>query len=197
MIPGWFKLAYTVFAALVLVVWLRHYGWRNLLWFSDVALFGSVAALWLDSAPLASVLAVAVLGPELLWNVDFALRLAGCRRVVGLTDYMFERDRPLLLRLLSLFHVPLPWVLLWMLWSYGYAGAVALPGAAALGGLVLVASRVFGSPEANINWSYGPGRAQTRLPAAGYVALLFAGYVLLIFLPTHLALLAWAPAAGR
>lgn len=191
MISVEFKLAYTAFVAVVLVLWLKHYGWRNLLWFSDIALIGAVPALWLESAPMASVLAVAVLGPEVAWNVDFLLRLLTRRRVIGLTEYMFEAARPLELRLLSLFHVPLPLVILWMLAAYGYTAAVALPGAVLLAAIVLPASRVFGSPEANINWSYGPARVQKRLAPVAYVALLFAGFVLVVFTPTHLLLLRW------
>ncbi len=184
MIPLWFKLAYSGFAGIVLALWLRHYGWRNLLWFSDIALIGAVPALWLESAPLASVLAVAVLGPELLWNLDFLFRLLSGYRGPGLTSYMFERKRPLVLRLLSLFHVALPGVMLWLLHAHGYAAAVALPGAVVLAALVLPASRFFGSAEANINWTYGPARVQSRLSPVAYVALLFAGFVLVVFVPT-------------
>jgi hypothetical protein len=184
MIPLWFKIAYSLFVLYIVVVWLRHYGWPNLLWFSDIALIGAVPALWLESAPIASVLAVAVLGPELLWNLDFAFRLLSGYRGPGLTSYMFERERPRVLRALSLFHVPLPAVLLWLLHVHGYAAAVALPGAVLLAALVLPASRVFGSPEANINWSWGLASVQSRLSPVAYVALLFAGFVLVVFMPT-------------
>ena len=142
----------------------------------------------LGSLLMVALALVAVLGPELLWNVDFALRLVLRRRVVGLTEYMFERERPRVLRLLSLFHVPLPLVLLWMLAAYGYAAAVALPGAVVLAALVLPASRLFGSAEANINWTFGLARVQSRLSPVAYVALLFAGFVLGVFLPTDLLL---------
>jgi hypothetical protein len=94
------------------------------------------------------------------------------------------------LRLLSLFHVPLPLVLLWMLAAYGYAAAVALPGA-----VVLPASRLLGSAEANINWTFGLVRVQSRLSPVAYVALLFAGFVLAVFVPTDL-LLRWLFAAA-
>jgi hypothetical protein len=191
MIPLWFKLAYTAFVAVIVIVWLRHYGWRNLLWFSDIALIGAVPAMWLESAPLASILAVAVLGPELLWNLDFLLRLLLRRRVVGLTEYMFETGRPRILRLLSLFHVPLPLLLAWMLLDYGYAAALALPGAVLLAAVVLPASRVFGSPAENINWSFGLGGVQARLAPVAYMALLFAGFVLLVFTPTDWLLRRW------
>ena len=87
-----FKIAYTAFVLLVVAIWWRHYSWRNFLWFSDIAFIGAVPALWLQSSALASVLAVAVLVPEILWNVDFVARLALRRRITGLTDYMFEPD---------------------------------------------------------------------------------------------------------
>jgi hypothetical protein len=189
-IPFWFKLAYTGVTLVILVVWLRHYGPRNLLWFSDIALLGAVPALWLESALLASVLTVATLLPELLWNVDFALRLALRRRVTGLTEYMFERERPLRLRLLSLFHVPLPAVLLWMVGAYGYDPR-GLAGALLLAAVVLPASRVAGSPRENINWSHGLGGRPSAWPAVPYLALLWAGFALLVFLPTHGLLLRW------
>lgn len=189
------KLAYTVFVVLVVAIWLRHYGWRNLLWFSDIALIGAVPALWLDSAEITSVLAVAVLLPELLWNVDFGLRLLLRRRITGLTDYMFERDRPRLLRVLSaLFHVPLPVLLIWMLARYGYDGSIGLPGAVMLAAVVLPLSRAVSTPERNINWTHGLGTNRTRLPAGVYVALLYAGFVLAVFIPTHFLLQALLPA---
>ena len=183
-IPLWFKLAYTAFVVYVMAVWWRHYGWKNFLWFSDIAFIGAVPAMWLESAALSSVLTVAVLLPELLWNVDYALRLVLRRRITGLTDYMFEPERPLLLRGLSLFHVPLPLVLLWMVAAFGYDASVGLPGAVALGAVVLPWSRILGTPEKNINWTYGFGARRTRWPGWVYVPLLFVGFVLFVFVPT-------------
>lgn len=185
MIPLWFKLGYTVFVVIIVAIWLRYYGWRNLLWFSDIALIGAVPAFWLEDARIASVLAVAVLLPEMLWNVDLAGRMLLRRRISGLTDYMFERERPLLLRWLSLFHVPLPLVLLWLLAAHGYAERIALPGGVLLAAVVLPLSRAVSAPDKNINWSWGPGPVQSRLPAPVYVAVLFLGFVVLVFVPTH------------
>lgn len=190
------KLAYSLFVLAIVLIWQRHYGWRNLLWFSDIALIGAVPALWLESAAIASVLAAAVLLPEILWNVDFALRLLLRRRITGLTDYMFEPERPKLLRGLSLFHVPLPLLLLWMLAEYGYDAVVALPGAVVLAAVVLPWSRWVSTPERNINWTYGLGARRSTWPAAAYVGLLFAGFVLLVFVPTDLALRALFPPPG-
>jgi len=183
-VPLWFKLAYTAFVLYVMAVWWRHYGWKNFLWFSDIAFIGAVPAMWLESTQLASVLTVAVLLPELLWNFDYGLRLLLRRRVTGLTDYMFEPERPLLLRGLSLFHVPLPLVLLWMVGAYGYDASAGLPGAVALGAVVLPWSRILSAPEKNINWTYGLGARRVAWPGWLYVPLLFLGFVLFVFLPT-------------
>jgi hypothetical protein len=121
----------------------------------------------------------------MLWNVDLAGRLLLKRRISGLTDYMFEQERPLVLRRLSLFHVPLPLVLLWLLAAHGYAEPIALPGAILLALIVLPLSRAVSAPDKNINWSWGLGPVQSRLPALLYVPLLFLGFVALVFVPTH------------
>jgi len=183
-IPFAFKLAYTAFVLYVMAVWWKHYGWKNFLWFSDIAFIGAVPALWLKHSALASILTVAVLVPELLWNLDLAGRLLLRRRMTGLTDYMFEPDRPRILRGLSLFHVPLPLVLLWMIAAYGYAARVALPGAIVLAVIVLPLSRWVSEPEQNINWTYGLGARRSTLPAALYVGLLLLAFVVLVFVPT-------------
>jgi len=188
MIPLWFMIAYTMFVACVMAIWWKHYGWRNFLWFSDIAFIGAVPAMWFDNSPLASVLAVAVLLPEIFWNVDFIGRLVLRRRITGLTDYMFEPERPRLLRGLSLFHVPLPLVLLWLLAAYGYDQGVGLVGAIAIAAVVLPLSRLVSAPDKNINWTYGLGAAQSRWPAWAYVLALFAGFVVFVFVPTDLLL---------
>lgn len=184
-IPFWFKLAYTAFVLYIVVIWWRNYGWKNFLWFSDIAFIGAVPAMWLEHAALASVLAVAVLVPEILWNVDYAGRLLLRRRITGLTDYMFESERPLILRALSLFHVPLPLVLLWLLAAYGYDERVALPGAIVLAAVVLPWSRWVSAPDKNINWTYGLGARRVSWPATVYIPVLFFGFVALVFIPTH------------
>ncbi len=195
-IPFWFKVAYAAFVLYVMAVWWKHYGWKNFLWFSDIALIGAVPATWLESAPLASVLTVAVLLPELLWNADFLGRLLLRRRITGLTDYMFEPQRPRLLRGLSLFHVPLPLVLLWMVAAYGYDAEAGLPGAIALAAIVLPWSRILGTPDQNINWTYGLGARRVQWPGWLWVPVLLAGFVLFVFVPTDWLLAGWSGPRG-
>lgn len=186
-IPVWFKIVYTVLVlAFIIIYWPRH-GPANFLWFSDIAFIGAVPAMWLESAWLSGVLACMVLLPEILWNVDYALRLLLRRRITGLTEYMFDPFIPRWLRAVSLFHVPLPLVLVWLVAAYGYP-AQSLLWSALCGALVLALSRVFSSKEKNINWVYGPAMVQHRVAPAAYLLLLYLCFLLLVFVPTHLLL---------
>lgn len=187
-IPLLLKLAWTGFVAVLVPVYWRHYGPKNFLWFSDIALFGSVAALWLESALLASMMAVGTLLPELFWNVGFFLRLLGGSRLLGLTDYMFDRSLSRSLRALSLFHVVLPPLLLWLVATFGYDPR-ALWAQTLLAWVVLPLTFAL-RPAKNINWVYGFGdRARHRRPRM-HLALMMLFFPLCIHLPAHLVL-AW------
>ena len=114
------KVLHTLFViALAPAYWIYH-GPGNFLWFSDIALFISVVALWSESAFLASMQAVAVVALETLWIVDFLARLIGGVQLTGLSNYMFNPKHPLWIRGLSLFHLWLPILLLWMVHRFGY-----------------------------------------------------------------------------
>ena len=187
-IPEWFKIAYTLVVLAFLVIYWQRYGPRNFLWFSDIAFIGAVPAMWLESALISGVLACMALLPEVLWNVDYGLRLLLRRRITGLTDYMFDPSIPRWLRGVSLFHVPLPLVLVWLVAAYGYPEA-SLAATAGAGAVVLALSYLFSSREKNINWVFGPGRIQHRLPPPVYLGLLYLVFVFVVFLPTHWLLL--------
>src|SRR5260370_33967266 len=59
-IPLLLKLVVTMFVAVLVPIYWRYYGPGNFLWFSDLALFLTLAALWLESPLLASTQAVSV-----------------------------------------------------------------------------------------------------------------------------------------
>jgi hypothetical protein len=191
-IPAWFKIVYTLAVLAFMVIYWRRYGPRNFLWFSDVALIGAVPAMWLESAMISGVLACMVLLPEILWNVDYALRLALRRRITGLTEYMFDPSIPLWLRSVSLFHVPLPLVLIWLVAAYGYPRE-ALAASVGISAVVLALSYLLSSEEKNINWVFGLGRVQHRLSQPVYLAVLYLGFIVVVFLPTHWLLLRLFP----
>jgi len=174
---------------LVPVYWLHH-GPANFLWASNIALIVTVVALWRESRLLASTMAVAVLLPELAWNLDFFSRLLAGRDLTGLdaTGYMFDRALPLWLRALSLFHVFLPVLLLWLVYRLGYERRAWLA-ATALCWVMLPVSYLLTDPAKNINWVFGLGGApQTWLPGPWYLALLMLVFPLCVYLPTHLVL---------
>jgi hypothetical protein len=187
MIPLWLKLAWTLPAVAIIVVYWRRYGPGNLLWFSDIALILSIPAVWLESAVLAGAAAVLVLVPEVAWNIGFFGRLLTGRRLGGIVDYMFEPDRPRLLKALSLFHVPLPLFLVWLVWQLGY-DARALPLAIALTWLVIPVTRLVTRPERNVNWVFGPPRHRELLHPVLFVGFLMLAMPLLFHLPAHLLL---------
>ena len=90
LIPLWAKIVYTIFLCVLVPAYWVHWGPRNFLWFSDIALLTTGAALWLESALLASMMTVAIALPELVWNVDFFGRLVTGRHPFGLSEYMFD-----------------------------------------------------------------------------------------------------------
>jgi hypothetical protein len=172
-------------AGAVALVYAVKYKPGNFLWFSDIALIGCVPAMWLENALLASTLAVAVLLPELAWNADFFCRLLFGWRPLGLSDYMFESHRPLYLRCLSLFHVALPIVLVWLVYRLGYdrRAWVVQTGVA---WVVLPLTYLLTDPHDNINWVFGPGsRPQRRVPPLLYLVLLMCFFPAIVYLPTH------------
>jgi hypothetical protein len=188
-IPLWIKLAYTVFVAVTAAVYAVKYPLSNFLWFSDIALLATVIALWLESALVASMMAVAILVPDLLWIASFFAQLLSGKRVSGLTDYMFDPENPFYVRALSLFHLFLPVLLVWMVARLGYAPE-ALLAQTVLAWAVLPLCYLLAKPSENVNWVFGPGgQPQTRWPPLLYLAALMAGFPLLIYLPTHLVLL--------
>jgi hypothetical protein len=180
------KVAYTIFLAVLVPVYWAHYGPANFLWFSDIALLGGGAALWLESPLLASMMMLAVLLPECAWNLDFFGRLLTGRRMFGMSAYMFERERPRLVRALSLFHVPLPIGLVWLVHRLGYDRRAWL-GQSLLALVVLPVSYWLTDPAENVNWVHGLGAPQRRLPPWLYLALLIVAFSLVLYLPPHLA----------
>jgi hypothetical protein len=190
-VPLWLKVAHTLFLCVLVPVYWRQYGPANFLWFSDLALLATLPALWLESRLLASMAAVAVTLLELVWLADFTVRLVAGFHVGGLTRYMFDPNIPWAVRGLSLFHVWLPVLLLWVVWRLGYDRRAWLA-QSAVAVVVLPVCYALTDPADNINWVFGlGGKRQTWMPAGVYLVLLIAAFLVGVYLPTHL-LLRWA-----
>jgi hypothetical protein len=187
-IPLWLKIACTLFICILVPVYWIQYGPGNFLWFSDIALFVTTANLWLESSLLASMMALSVVVLETVWILDFVFGLVAGDSVIGLSRYMFDGKIPLPIRLLSLFHIFLPMLLVWLLYRLGY-DTRALVAQTILAWIVLPASYLLTKPADNVNWVHGWGTGpQKWLPAPLYLVLLMIAFAVVLYLPSHFLL---------
>ena len=185
-LPRALKAAHTLFVAVLVPTYARHYGPGNFLWFSDVALLTSVPALIFESRLLASTQAVSVLVPELIWLFDFGAGLLVGKYPIGLASYMSDRRIPRFVRALSLFHLWLSPLLVLIVSRTGYDRR-ALKYQTMLSAGVLAASWRLTRPADNVNWvSSRPDRIRSRAGRAGFVLALAAGLSVACYLPAHL-----------
>jgi hypothetical protein len=103
----------------------------------------------------------------------------------GMSAYMFEARTPRYLRALSLFHVPLPIGLVWLVHRLGYDRRAWLF-QSLLALVVLPVTYRLTDPAENVNWVHGLGGPQRSLPPWLYVALLIVAFSLVLYLPPHL-----------
>lgn len=189
-IPLWLKISYTLFLGLLVPVYAVQYGIANFLWFSDIALLVTLVALWRENRLLASMQVVSVTLLESLWILDFFIGLVTNASPFGLAAYMFDPKLSLFLCALSLFHLVLPSLLLWLVFRLGYDTRAWLVQTLAAWA-VLPVCYFFTAPEANINWVFGPGgQPQTWLSPSLYFFLVMLVFPFGIYFPTHV-LLRW------
>lgn len=180
-----FKSLFTLFTALIAIVYWHEYGPQNYLWLSDIGLFLTVAALWLESSLLISIAAVGILPLEAVWTLDFCAHILTGTSPVGLTGYMFDLNLPLYLRAISLFHLVLPVMWLWLLEHCGYDGR-GFKYATILCTAVFIATYALPDPFENINLIFTPQfRHLTWISPRGW----FVGQIIVLpiflFYPMH------------
>ena len=188
-LPLWTKIAYTIFLAVIVPAYWVKNGLANFLWFSDIALLATGAALWLESGLLASAMLIGVLLPELVWNVSYFGRLLTGADITSLADYMFDGRKSRVMRALSLLlHVVMPAALVWMIARLGYDSRALLV-QTALAWVVLPVTYAATDPAKNINWVFGFGHPpRRRFSPKVHLLMLMLGFPLLVYLPTHLLL---------
>jgi hypothetical protein len=174
-----------------MLVWLpayiRVWGWPNLLHLCDIAVIFACAGFWLGDRLLISSQAVSLLAPGVLWTADVGWRLFTGRYLVGGTEYMWDVHYPLWVRLLSLFHIGLPIVLLYALRKTGYDRR-ALAAQSAIAAALLVISR-FWPPQTNLNYAYqDPLFHRTWGIAPVHLGITLAVLIAVLYLPAHLLL---------
>ena len=174
-----------------LAVWVPSYalywGWANFLHLCDVAVLLTWIGFARSDVLLLSSQAVSSLIGDLLWCLDAGWRLFAGRNLTGGTEYMWDVRFPLWVRLLSLFHVVLPILLLAALRRAGYdRRALLLQSGIAM--VLLVVSRFLG-PTQNLNYAFAdPIFHRAFGPAPVHLALIFAALTGVIYWPTHVLL---------
>ena len=182
-----------------LLVWgasyARVWGWANFLHLCDLAVILTCVGLWQGSRLLISTQAVSAILPALFWDVDFAWRLFTERHLIGGTEYMWDVRFPLGVRLLSLFHVVWPILLIWALARVKYDRR-ALPLQTAFAVVVLGLSRCL-PLEANLNFAWrDPFLHRSLGPAWLHLVVTASVLVICIYWPTHWILDRLFPAAN-
>ena len=191
------KLGFTAFMAVLVPFYWSSYGPTNFLYFCDVALFLTLASVWTEKPIYASLAAVGITIPQLLWQVDFLGSIVGLP-VTGMTGYMFDEGIPLFARFLSFFHFWLPILLLYLVYRLGYDKRAFVFWTLTAWGLMLIsyfllpaakADTTFPNQPYNVNYVFGLGtEAQTWMPPLAWLGLLMVALPVLFYLPAHLAL---------
>ena len=180
----WLKVLWTVWVLVWAPLYWRQYGLQNFLFFCDLGNVFIAAALWLESPLLFSWQASGLLIFQTLFTFDLAGALLTRRHLIGGTEYMFDPHISLAIRLLSLFHVAMPPLLLWGIWRLGYDQRGWKY--QTLTAWVVVPINYFWRPQFDVNWARGPFfHEQHTVPGLVYLF----GYLLIIpaavYFPTH------------
>jgi len=184
-IPLPLKLTVTLWMVVWVPVYAHHYGAANFLWISDVAVFLTFVAVWTGSRLLASSQLVGVLLINIAWTIDVAVALLTGVHPIGGTEYMFDAEWPLYLRLMSLFHIWVPLVLVYLVSRVGYTDrGVALQ--TGIVWILLPATYLLTPSEHNINWVHGPFGEPQEVVAPGLYLLLIMVVYPLVFVLGHL-----------
>jgi hypothetical protein len=186
-LPLWLKIAWTIWLIFWVPLYWRQYGAQNFLFFCDLGNVLIGIALWLESALIFSSVASGLLLFQTAFAVDLAGALLAGRHIIGGSEYMFDPHVPLLIRLLSLFHVVTPPLLLWAIWRLGYDRRGWK--FQTLMTWIVVPINYFWRPEQDVNWARGLFfHEQHAVPGWSYLLGYLIAVPLFVYFPTHLIL---------
>ena len=188
--PSWARWC----ALLWLLIWIPAYwhtwGAANFLHLCDIAVILVCVGLWSNSRLLLSSQATGSLLVDLTWMLDAGWHVVRGKGLLGGADYLFDPTHPLWVRLLTLFHIGMPVVLVWALARCGYDRR-GWPLQSAIAVIAFVAAR-FTTPATNINYAFAdPFLHRSWGPAPVHLLISWLFMVLVVYLPTHLALKAF------
>lgn len=200
------KITYTLWFLVWCASYLWWFGLQSMLWMCCVANVALLVGLWSNKPAWISFAGLAVLLAQILYTADLASALLFGVHLSGATRYLFDSNKPLYIRVLSLFHVWSPLLLLALLRRTGYDHRALILVVVCV--LVLfpicfasfdptrdtndaVMPTVDGRPfdrDFNINWVHGFYDSPSRNPGPGDLLRALVGYLFGLVLPTHLAL---------
>jgi len=207
-LPRWLRFGYVLWFVPWSIVYWSYFGWQFWLWFCCLAnlyvFLGCVTqrALWFSLA------AVAALGVQLIYTVDFLTLCFTRVSLTGATSYLLDITRPLSVRVLSLFHVWMPWLVLYATRRLGYDARAFWIQTLACACLLPICYFAFdprldtndpvmptvqGLPfdrDFNINWVHAFYDRPEPAARGRRLWELMLGYPIAVHLPTHL-LLSW------
>jgi hypothetical protein len=186
-ILGWLRWAALGWLLLWFPAYWYNWGAANFLHLCDVAVILACIGLWRNNVLLISSQAVSSLLIDLVWALDAGWRFFLGHHLVGGTQYLFDPRFPLWVRLLSLFHLIMPPLLLWAIHRVGYdRRGWALQSAIAI--IVMIAAR-FAGAEKNVNFAFrDPFFRRAWGPAPVHLALSLLVLIFVVYFPTHIVL---------
>lgn len=186
-LPLWLKISWTVWLIVWAPLYWRQYGMQNFLFFCDIGNILIGIGLWLESPLVFSWAACGLLLFQTLYCLDLIGALFMHGHFFGATDYMFDPHLSLLIRLLSLFHIVTPPLLLWAIWKLGYdSRGWKLQ---TITTWIVVPINYFWRPDQDVNWARGLFFHQQHiLPGPVYLIGYLLVVPLVIYWPTHLFL---------
>lgn len=176
----------------------KTYGPINFLYMCDLALFLTLGAVWFESGLMAGMAAVGILLAQCVWIFDICIRLI-TGYSLGMTEYMFKGTIPVFAKFLSLYHLWMPVLLVYLILKKGYDRR-SLVCWTSLIWSVMIICYLFTLPPppdpanpnspVDINYVFGfsPEKRQTLMHPHLYVASLMLELLMFIYIPTHIVL---------
>ncbi|HXX71425.1 MAG TPA: hypothetical protein VEI55_03970 [Candidatus Acidoferrum sp.] len=185
--PNWMRWTALVWFVVWFLSYWRTWGAANFVHLCDIAVILTCIGIWTHSALLISSQAVGILLVDAVWTVDAASRVCIGRALVPGNEYLLDPRYPAWIRLLTLFHLVMPALLLWGVYRMGYdRRAWALESAITLP--VFVLARLT-RPTANIDFAFSDPFFHHQMgPVPIHILITWLFMVVVVYLPTHLAL---------
>ncbi len=164
------------------------YGFTNFLFLCNLGVMLTAVGLLAESPLLLSSQAVAAPVIGIAWALDAGWRLATGEFLFGATGYMWDPQYPLFTRLLSLYHVAWPLLVVWCVRRLGYDRR-GWPLQTLIAAAAILTARLATAPADNVNFAFQDPFFGVQIgPAPLHLALVLAALAVVAYGLTHLAL---------